>query len=219
MLRKIWLGFYVDDSSDEADARKKRKMKVGQRKSSSIPSTNHSRRQVGHWQAVKQPLWCAAREEVKAGSEYTNSLREHLSWILSENSIGKHFCSQQPKTTVRHLPASLVMTTDLENTLVLNIQKQLSENSIGKHFRSQQPKTTVRQLPASHVMTTDLEVGRWSIHILSECCSGCGAWYESQKASKLWRIVGEFGVNRPEPFKVLYTCSRNTPTRSTENKE
>ena len=33
---------------------------------------------------------------------------------LSQNSIGNHFRSQDTKTTVRELPASVVMTTDLE---------------------------------------------------------------------------------------------------------
>ena len=68
-------------------------------------------------------------------------------------------------------------------------------------------------------MTTDFEVGSWSIQILSECCSGCGACYGSQKASKIKKNEGKSGVNRSEDFKVLCTCSRNTPTRSSATQQ
>ena len=39
-------------------------------------------------------------------------------------------------------------------------------------------------------MATDFEAGLWSIQILSECCSGYGACYASQKASNINRNDG-----------------------------
>ena len=47
-------------------------------------------------------------------------------------------------------------------------------------------------------MTTDFETGLFSIQILSECCSGCGACYENQKASKMKKNDGEV---RRTPFR------------------
>ena len=58
-----------------------------------------------------------------------------------------------------------------------------------------------KQLPGSFVTTSDFEAGLRSIQIVSECCSRCGACYESQKAAKQRETMGKSGVNRSEALK------------------
>ena len=82
---------------------------------------------------------------------------------------------------------------------VLLIGKQLSENC---------PEDLPWQLISK-------PAGLWSIQILNECCSGCGAWYVSQKTSDIKRNNGEVWCKLSEARSLqisLQVFKKYTPT-------
>ena len=89
-------------------------------------------------------------------------------------------------------------------------------------FRRAIPGMIKSQVALAHTLVSHSRsdwfwlAGLWSIQILSDCSSGCGACYESQTASKIKRNNSETCQKTFRTIKVLWICSRKTPTQSTK---